>query len=166
MVGTEVQIGGKMLFQQVNKNTPERIWMVFQNFDANSEDMVEGNLVCYVTGTILDVGKEVMGLRVTKSLSGVTPKTAAGVVRRGSKTVKFGEFGIMQVYGFFDGVLTDGAVVPADSAIVPSLTVAGTVNFGSDVAATAFLSIGRSLIGSTEYIGGATRCGVMLNRLM
>ena len=157
-----------MLFQQVNKNTPERIWMVAQNFDNNQEDLVAGQLVNWQVGFITDIGKEIVGLRVTKAQRAVSPDvSSAGVVKKGSRPIQYGQMCLIQVYGFYDGAITDGSGnIPENSCVAASLTVPGTVALISPtVGGGAYqFTVGYCLIASSEYtaLGLTNRVGLFL----
>jgi len=161
-----------VLFNQVSKGDPEKIFMVCFNVEA--DDLLEGELVNWKNSTlplVLIGGKNPLGLQVFRSLqTASSDRSIAGVVK--NRLIPKQGYGLVQTYGFCFVRTDAGANVTVNSPVGLSSAEAGRCNLYNPTISSLnqFYFIRICLLSSTDCgllsPPRTDQAGVFLNRLM
>lgn len=104
-----------MLFQRINRTSPDKVFIIVHNNEGGN--LVRGDVVEFDipadAGCVPGVSVELADSAAATLVAGVMEgKTFGG------GTVANGEYGLCQVYGHHDGIVTDGTVATAGEVLV------------------------------------------------
>lgn len=111
-----------MLFQRINRNSPEKVFVSVYNADATA--LANGDVCTWKTGLTEATGS---GLHVNKSAATATLIHVAGVA---TGAIAAAAYGLLQVYGIHSAVKATGTITAGTHFVVTAAT-AGTVKAGT-----------------------------------
>lgn len=140
-----------MQISRIVRGVPDKVFIIVKNAEA-STTLADGHTVVHDVATTANHGVD-----VKLSGTGADELIVAGIISAGTNGIPAGSYGLCQVYGYHDNVLTLTTAIAA-GVTVGSSTTAGALDVGATLGA---------VIGVTLRLGAAAafRCGVMIKMM-